>query len=134
VRAGALAPIRIDAEDARGMIDELPLAAVLAAFAKGESVIRGAEELRVKESDRIATVAAGLRAIGVECEERPDGWVIQGTGAPRGGSVVSEGDHRIAMAFLVAGLRAKDGVRVEGVEAAAVSDPGFLPRLKGLLR
>lgn len=134
VRAGALAPIRIDADDARGMIDELPLAAVLAACAKGESVIRGAEELRVKESDRIATVAAGLRAIGVECEERPDGWVIQGTGVLRGGSVISGGDHRIAMAFLVAGLRAKDGVRVEGVEAAAVSDPGFLPRLKGLLR
>ncbi|HET9939934.1 MAG TPA: 3-phosphoshikimate 1-carboxyvinyltransferase [Candidatus Eisenbacteria bacterium] len=134
VRAHALEPIHVDPDEARGMIDELPLAAVLAAFAKGESVIRGAEELRVKESDRIATVAAGLRAIGVPCEERPDGWVIQGTGAPRGGSVVSEGDHRIAMAFLVAGLRAKDGVRVEGVEAAAVSDPGFLPRLKGLLR
>ena len=134
VRARALAPIHVDADDARAMIDELPLAAVLAAFAKGESVIRGAEELRVKESDRIATVGAGLRAIGVPCEDRPDGWVIQGNGAPRGGLVVSEGDHRIAMAFLIAGLRARDGVRVEGVEAAAVSDPGFLPRLKGLLR
>jgi 3-phosphoshikimate 1-carboxyvinyltransferase len=116
------------------MIDELPLVAVLAAFAKGESVIRGAEELRVKESDRIATVAAGLRAIGVACEELPDGWVIQGTGAPRGGFVASEGDHRIAMAFLVAGLRARDGVRVEGAESAAVSDPAFLRRMRGLLR
>jgi 3-phosphoshikimate 1-carboxyvinyltransferase len=134
VRAGALAPIHVGPDDARGMIDELPLVAVLAAFAKGESVIRGAEELRVKESDRIATVVAGLRAIGVECEERPDGWVIQGSASPRGGSVASEGDHRIAMAFLVAGLRAKGGVRVLGVEAAAVSDPGFLPRLRRLLR
>jgi 3-phosphoshikimate 1-carboxyvinyltransferase len=134
VRAGALAPIQVSPDDARGMIDELPLVAVLAAFAKGESVIRGALELRVKESDRIATVAAGLRAIGVECEERPDGWVIQGTGAPRGGSVAAEGDHRIAMAFLVAGLRAREGVRVEGAESAAVSDPAFLRRLKGLLR
>jgi 3-phosphoshikimate 1-carboxyvinyltransferase len=134
VRAGTVAPIQVSPDDARGMIDELPLVAVLAAFAKGESVIRGAEELRVKESDRVATVAAGLRAIGIECEERPDGWAIHGTGAPRGGVVTSEGDHRIAMAFLVAGLRARDGVRVEGAQSASVSDPEFLRRLRGLLR
>ena len=134
VRAGAIEAFRVGAAEAQGMIDELPLAAVLAAFAKGESVIEGAEELKVKESDRIATVAAGLRAIGVVCEERPGGWIVHGAGAARGGAVAAEGDHRIAMAFLVAGLRAKEGVRVAGAEAAAVSDPAFLTRLRGLLR
>ena len=73
VRPGPLLPIRVDAAEAGALIDELPLVAVLAAFAEGESEIRGAEELRVKESDRIATVAAGLRAIGVDVEERADG-------------------------------------------------------------
>jgi 3-phosphoshikimate 1-carboxyvinyltransferase len=134
VRAGALTPFHIEPEEAQAMVDELPLAAVLAAFAKGESTLRGAAELRVKESDRIATVSAGLRAIGVACEEWPDGWTISGKGSVRGGSVDAAGDHRIAMAFLVAGLRARDGVSVDGAQAAVVSDPGFLRRLKGLLR
>jgi 3-phosphoshikimate 1-carboxyvinyltransferase len=134
VRAGAIAPIRIGADDAPGLIDELPLAAVLAAFARGRSEIRGAGELRVKESDRIAAIAAGLRSLGGEVEELEDGWVIEGTGALRGGRVDAAGDHRIAMAFLVAGLRAKEGVVVDGAEAAAVSDPEFLARLRGLRR
>ncbi|HEY6050517.1 MAG TPA: 3-phosphoshikimate 1-carboxyvinyltransferase, partial [Thermoanaerobaculia bacterium] len=134
IRPGSLAPFRISRSEAGPLIDELPLVAVLAAFATGESVIRGAAELRVKESDRIAAVAAGLRAIGAEVEEHEDGWTIEGKPFARGGVVEAQGDHRIAMAFLVAGLRCKQGVTVAGVESMRVSDPGFLSRLRGLMR
>jgi 3-phosphoshikimate 1-carboxyvinyltransferase len=134
VRAGGLAPVEIREEEAPRLIDELPLVAVLAAFARGHSEIRGARELRVKESDRIATTAAALRAAGATVEEREDGWAIEGKGSLRGGRIDAAGDHRIAMAFLVAGLCAKEGVTVEGVEAAAVSDPDFLDRLRSLRR
>ncbi len=134
VRAASLSPLRVGPRDVPGLIDELPLLAILAAFAKGESQIRGAGELRIKESDRIAAVTAGLRAIGVKVKEHEDGWTIDGRGAAPGGRVDSCGDHRIAMAFLVAGLRAKKGVTVDGAEWAAVSDPEFLPRLRGLAR
>ena len=132
VRAAGLRPFRLDAADAVGLIDELPLLAVLAAFTDGTSTIRGAAELRVKESDRIEAVAEGLRSIGARVEIHDDGWTIEGGGTARGGLVDSKGDHRIAMAFLVAGLRAKDGVTVEGAEAIKVSDPEFLPRLRRL--
>ena len=134
VRAGALEPFHVSAEEAPALIDELPLLAVLAAFARGESDVRGAAELRIKESDRIAAVAAGLRAIGARVEERPDGWTVDGRGTVRGGRVEAGGDHRIAMAFLVAGLGARKGVVVEGAEWARVSDPDFLTRLRSLSR
>jgi len=135
VRAGKLRGARIVAEAAPRLIDELPLVAVLAAFAEGTTVVHGADELRVKESDRVATVAAGLRAIGVEVDEHPDGWTIHGkAGRVRGGTVDAAGDHRIAMAFMVAGLAAREGVTVLGAESARVSDPGFLSRLRGLFR
>ncbi len=135
VRAGNLRGGRVLPAEAPGLIDELPLVAVLAAFADGKTVVRGAEELRVKESDRVATVAAGLRAIGVEVEEHPDGWTIHGkAGKVRGGTVDAAGDHRIAMAFMVAGLAAREGVTVLGAESVRVSDPGFLSRLRGLFR
>jgi 3-phosphoshikimate 1-carboxyvinyltransferase len=134
IRPGALGPFRITALESGPLIDELPLVAVLAAFATGESAIRGAEELRVKESDRIAAVTAGLRAIGVEVEEHEDGWTIAGKPSARGGVVDARKDHRIAMAFLIAGLRTKQGVTVEGVESVRASDPCFLPRLRGLAR
>lgn len=134
IRPGTLTPFRITALEAGPLIDELPLVAVLAAFATGESVIRGATELRVKESNRIASVTAGLRAIGVEVEEHDDGWTIAGKPSARGGVVDARNDHRIAMAFLVAGLRTKQGVTVAGVEALRVSDPAFLTRLRGLAR
>jgi 3-phosphoshikimate 1-carboxyvinyltransferase len=133
-RAANLAPIQVGKDEAPGLIDELPLVAVLAAFARGRSEIRGARELRVKESDRIATMAAGLRAIGAEVEELDDGWVIEGKGSVPGGRADAAGDHRIAMALLVAGLRAKEGVQVDGAEAVAVSDPGFVARLRSLGR
>jgi 3-phosphoshikimate 1-carboxyvinyltransferase len=132
VRAGTLKPLAIGAAEIPGLIDELPLLAVLAAFAEGRSEIRGAGELRVKESDRLSAVTAGLRAIGGDVEELPDGWIVKGRGRLKGGTIDAQGDHRVAMAFLVAGLRATGGVVVSGVEAAAVSDPGFLTRLRKL--
>jgi len=132
--SGALRPFRIDADEASRLIDELPVSAVLAAFADGTTEVRGAGELRVKESDRIAAVATALRGIGADAEEHEDGWTIRGKPRLRGGRVDAEGDHRIAMAFLVAGLRCKEGVAVEGAECAAVSDPGFVDRLRSLAR
>jgi 3-phosphoshikimate 1-carboxyvinyltransferase len=133
-RAGGLRPVTVGDEEAIRLIDELPMVAVLAAFAKGTSTIRGARELRVKESDRIATVAAALRAAGGDVEELEDGWIVEGKGSLRGGRVDAAGDHRVAMAFLVAGLAAKEGITVEGAQAAAVSDPDFLERLRRLRR
>lgn len=134
IRHRTLRPLEIGAAEIPGLIDELPLVAILAAFARGVSTVRGARELRVKESDRIASVAAALRAIGGAIEEREDGWSIEGAGRLRGGSVETRGDHRIAMAFLVAGLRAAEGVTVDDAAPAAVSDPGFLARLRKLAR
>ena len=106
-------------------IDELPLVALAACFAEGVTTIRDAEELRRKESDRIATVSEALRALGAEVEETDDGLVVQGTGGLRGGAVDSHGDHRIAMMGAVAGLASRDGVEVRGMDAAAISYPGF---------
>jgi len=133
VRAARLRGVRVAPEAVPRLIDELPLVAVLAAFAEGTTVVRGADELRVKESDRVAAVTAGLRAIGIEVEEHADGWTIHGKGGRiRGGMVDAAGDHRVAMAFMIAGLASKDGVTVLGAEAASVSDPGFLSRLRSL--
>jgi 3-phosphoshikimate 1-carboxyvinyltransferase len=134
VRAGTLRPFRVSGRQAGALIDELPLLAVIAAFTPGESEIRGAAELRVKESDRIAAVAGGLRAIGANAESHDDGWTIEGRASLPGGTVDALGDHRIAMSFLVAGLRAQRGVIVLGAESAGVSDPGFLPRLRRVTR
>jgi 3-phosphoshikimate 1-carboxyvinyltransferase len=106
-------------------IDELPLVALLGCFAEGETVVRGAEELRVKESDRIATVVQGLRGLGAEIEATADGFVVTGTGGLRGGVLYAHGDHRLAMLGAVAGLASREGVEVVGMEAAAVSYPGF---------
>src|SRR6476620_265135 len=106
-------------------IDELPLVALAACFAEGTTVIRDAEELRRKESDRIETVPAALRALGGEVEATPDALVIEGTGGLRGGTIESHGDHRIAMLGAVAGLASREGVEVVGMDAAAVSYPGF---------
>ncbi|WP_233842748.1 3-phosphoshikimate 1-carboxyvinyltransferase [Dyella sp. 2HG41-7] len=107
------------------MIDEFPALFVAAAVAKGRTVVRGAAELRVKESDRIATMAAGLRALDVRIEETPDGAIIDG-GAIGGGEVNSHGDHRIAMSFAVAGLVAQGPVTIGDCANVATSFPGFL--------
>jgi len=114
-------------------IDELPLVALAACFAEGTTTIRDAEELRRKESDRIETVTAALRALGGKVEPTPDGMVIEGAGGLRGGTIDSHGDHRIAMLGAVAGLASKEGVEVRGMDAAAVSYPGFERDLGSLL-
>lgn len=114
-------------------IDELPLVALGACFAEGTTVIRDAEELRRKESDRIETVTAALRALGGEVEPTADGMAIEGTGGLRGGAIESHGDHRIAMLGAVAGLASREGVEVRGMDAAAVSYPGFEADLRSLL-
>jgi len=114
-------------------IDELPLVALAACFAEGTTVIRDAGELRRKESDRIETVTAALRALGGRVEPTADGMVIEGTGGLRGGSIDSHGDHRIAMLGAVAGLASREGVEVHGMDAAAVSYPGFEADLASLL-
>jgi 3-phosphoshikimate 1-carboxyvinyltransferase len=114
-------------------IDELPLVALAACFAEGTTTIREAEELRRKESDRIETVSTALRALGGQVEPTADGMVIEGTGGLAGGTIDSHGDHRIAMLGAVAGLASRDGVEVHGMDAAAVSYPGFEADLASLL-
>jgi 3-phosphoshikimate 1-carboxyvinyltransferase len=124
VRAGTLRAVEIGAQDVALAIDEIPALAIAAACAQGVTRIRGAAELRVKESDRIAAVAQGLRALGVACEVYPDGLDIEG-GALSGGTVESLGDHRIAMAFAMAALRASGPVRVRECANVGTSFPGF---------
>ena len=114
-------------------IDELPLVALLGCFAEGDTVVRGAEELRVKESDRIATVVSGLRGLGADIEATADGFAVRGTGRLRGGRLQAHGDHRLAMLGAVAGLASQEGVDVVGMEAAAVSYPTFERDLAALL-
>jgi 3-phosphoshikimate 1-carboxyvinyltransferase len=114
-------------------IDELPLVALLGCFAEGETVVRGAAELRLKESDRIATVVDGLRGLGGEIEASADGFVVRGTGGLRGGRLHAHGDHRLALLGAVAGLASSEGVEVVGIEAAEVSYPSFTEDLSGLL-
>jgi len=113
-------------------IDELPLVALAACFAEGETTIRDAAELRHKESDRIAAVAVALSALGATVKTREDGMRIEGTGGLRGGAVDSHADHRIAMLGAIAGLASREGVEVNGMEAAAVSYPGFEADLASL--
>jgi 3-phosphoshikimate 1-carboxyvinyltransferase len=114
-------------------IDELPLVALAACFAAGTTTIRDAVELRRKESDRIATVSDALNALGGRVEATADGMVVTGSGGLRGGTIDSHGDHRIAMLGAVAGLVSREGVEVRGMDAAAVSYPGFEADLASLL-
>ena len=132
VAHGALAGTTVEAAEVPLAIDELPLVALLGCFADGETVVRGAQELRVKETDRIATVVDGLRGLGAEIDATADGFVVQGTGGLRGGTIPSHGDHRLAMLGAVAGLASREGVEVDGMEAAAVSYPGFEADLASL--
>ena len=115
-------------------IDELPLVAVAATQADGVTVIRDAAELRVKESDRLAVLTAGLRALGAEIEEAPDGIAVRGPARLHGGRVDAGGDHRMAMAFAVAALVASEPVTISGWESTVISYPGFLDALAELSR
>ena len=115
----------VEGEEVPLTIDELPLVALLGAFAEGETVVRGASELRVKESDRIAGVVEGLRGLGADIEATADGFVVRGNAGLRGGRLHAQGDHRLALLGAVAGLASRDGVEVVGMEAADISYPGF---------
>ena len=133
VSHGPLLATSVEPEEVPLAIDELPLVGLLACFAEGETVVRGAGELRVKESDRIATVVDGLNGLGGDAEATGDGFVVRGTGGLRGGVIEAHGDHRLAMLGAVAGLASREGVEVVGMEAAAVSYPGFEADLRTLL-
>jgi 3-phosphoshikimate 1-carboxyvinyltransferase len=132
VAHGALEGTVVEAEEVPLAIDELPLVALLGCFAEGETVVRGAQELRVKESDRIAGVVDGLRGLGADIEATADGFAVRGSGGLRGGIIDARGDHRLAMMGAVAGLASEEGVEVLGIEAAAVSYPGFVEDLARL--
>lgn len=124
VRAGALHGATMPPELVPLAIDELPILFIAAACATGETLVTGAAELRVKESDRLAVMAAGLAALGVHCELLPDGIRIRG-GTMQGGRVDSHGDHRVAMAFAMASVRATGAIEIEDVANVATSFPGF---------
>lgn len=132
VTSGQLQGIEIGGDMIPRIIDELPVLAVAACFAQGATVIRDAQELRVKESDRIATTVAELGRLGARIEAKEDGMVVQGTGRLVGARCQSHGDHRLAMALGVAGLLAEGVTTIDGAEAAAVSYPDFWKHLAQL--
>jgi 3-phosphoshikimate 1-carboxyvinyltransferase len=135
VREAPLVATTVTAEEVPSLVDELPLVALAAAHARGTTTVSGAEELRVKESDRVEAVAEALHALGGRVRARPDGWEI--TGVPtrlRGGRVRSVGDHRIAMLGAVAGLSSREPVEIEDADAVAVSFPGFFELLEAVAR
>jgi 3-phosphoshikimate 1-carboxyvinyltransferase len=135
VHAAPLVGAVVGREEVPVAIDELPLFALAAAHARGESVLRGAEELRAKESDRIEATVDALRALGVRVRATDDGLRVVGVPArPRGGRIASRGDHRLAMLGAVAGLASREGVRVEDADAVTVSFPGFFEMLEELRR
>jgi 3-phosphoshikimate 1-carboxyvinyltransferase len=134
VRPGVLRGIRLDEAIVPSMIDELPLLACLATRAEGETVITGAAELRVKESDRIAAVVANLRAIGAEASELEDGMRIIGSRSPLRGAIKTYGDHRLAMSFGVLGALPGNDIQIDDRDCVAVSYPGFWADLTKVIR
>ena len=135
IRHSALRGIEVPPDRAPSMIDEYPVLACLAAFAEGDTVMRGIGELRVKESDRIAATVAGLRANGIDVTEEEDGMVVHGRGAdgvPGGGTVATHLDHRIAMAFLCLGLASQKSVTIDDAAPIATSFPIFESLMQGL--
>lgn len=131
IRHGGLGCAEIAPTDVPGLIDELPVLAALATHG-GELFVTGAQELRVKESDRIAALASGLRQLGADVEERPDGFHVRGRARLAGGAADAQGDHRLAMAFAVAALGATGPTTIHGADAAAVSYPEFFSVLESL--
>jgi 3-phosphoshikimate 1-carboxyvinyltransferase len=129
-----LAATTIEPHEIPSLIDELPVLACVAARATGETIVRGARELRVKESDRIKTIVSNLRAVGADAEEHPDGFVIRGSDRPYRGTVATEGDHRIAMAFGILGALDGNVIEVDDRDCVGVSYPGFWSDLERLRR
>jgi 3-phosphoshikimate 1-carboxyvinyltransferase len=135
IRSAALVGTTVGADEVPLAIDELPLFALAAASARGDSVLRGAAELRAKETDRIEATVDALRVLGVRARARDDGFTVTGVPARlRGGRVASRGDHRLAMLGAVAGLASRDGVRIDDAEVVSVSFPGFFEMLAELRR
>jgi 3-phosphoshikimate 1-carboxyvinyltransferase len=135
VRSAELVATSVEPEEVPRLVDELPLFALVAACARGESEVRGARELRVKESDRVETVTNSLHALGIRIRERDDGFGVRGIPTrPKGGGMGSAGDHRIAMLGAVAGLVSREGVEVGGAEAVAISFPGFFELLDSVTK
>jgi len=134
IQHAELVATRVGAEEVPLLVDELPLVALAASHARGETAVAGAGELRLKETDRIEAVADALRACGAHVHARPDGWTITGVPARlRGGRVDARGDHRIAMLGAVAGLASREGVEIEGADSVAISFPGFYDMLDSLV-
>jgi 3-phosphoshikimate 1-carboxyvinyltransferase len=131
-RHSALTGVVVPPERAASMIDEYPILAATAAFATGATVMRGIGEMRVKESDRIALMAGGLKACGVAVEEEPEGFAVTGGSVRGGATVVTHGDHRIAMSHLVLGLAAAEALTVDEPGMIATSFPGFVELMRGL--
>ena len=126
VRHAQLVATSVAAGEVPRLVDELPLVALAAAGARGETVVSGAEELRTKETDRIETVTEALHGLGVRITATQDGFRVRGVPTrPKGGPVDSHGDHRIAMLGAIAGTVSREGVALEGDEAASLSFPGF---------
>ncbi|MBV8065745.1 MAG: 3-phosphoshikimate 1-carboxyvinyltransferase [Actinobacteria bacterium] len=135
VQYAELTATAIEPAEIPSLVDELPLVALLASVARGETVVRGAAELRVKESDRIEAVTDLLRATGAHVRSRDDGWTITGVPARlRGGRVDARGDHRIAMLGAVVGVASREGVEVGGADSVAISFPGFYDLLDTLVK
>ena len=134
VQGGELKGARVSGGDTAALIDEIPVLAAIAPYTTEGIEIRDAQELRVKESDRIASMAANLRLMGAEVEEFEDGLRIPGKQKLHGASIDSFGDHRIAMAFAVAGLKADGETQIKGADAVVISYPEFFPTLESLLQ
>ncbi|CAN5299836.1 3-phosphoshikimate 1-carboxyvinyltransferase [soil metagenome] len=134
VGPGRLTGTRVAAAEIPSLIDEVPVLAVLAARAEGDTTITGAAELRVKESDRIQTIVQNLRALGGDAHELPDGLVVRGTDQPLRGRVQTRGDHRIAMAFGVLAAHPENQIEVDDLSAADVSFPGFWELLRRVVK
>jgi 3-phosphoshikimate 1-carboxyvinyltransferase len=130
VRSAELTASDVSPDEVPLLVDELPLFALAAAVARGDSHLTGAGELRLKETDRIETVTNGLRALGVRIRSRDDGFEVRGVPTrPTGGRMPSNGDHRIAVLAAIAGVVSRDGVEVGGADAVAISFPGFFDLL-----
>jgi 3-phosphoshikimate 1-carboxyvinyltransferase len=134
VRSSQLRGVTVPASRAPSMIDEYPILAIAAAFATGQTTMHGLSELRVKESDRLAAILAGLEACGIEAQAGGDTLIVEGCGGqpPGGASVAAYHDHRIAMSFLVLGLASRAPVAVDSAEMIVSSFPGFAQSMRSL--
>ncbi|MCW2922773.1 MAG: 3-phosphoshikimate 1-carboxyvinyltransferase [Thermoleophilia bacterium] len=133
VQHATVGRIFLETTDVVRMIDELPVLALVAHFRRGEFVVRGAEELRAKESDRIADLAQALKRVGISCQPLKDGFIIRGSSVrPDGGTMEAAGDHRLAMLGGIIGLVSRHGVTIEGADCVDVSFPGFFDLLDAI--